>query len=64
MLFGSILRVTLFLVSLFVFGLGGCLFMVGILMSVPAAYYSGIAFVAIPLPLLCYLGSAIQLSNR
>jgi len=55
MLFGSMLRAILFLVSLIIFGIGGILFMVGMLMRIDTVYYTGIALVSFPLPILCYL---------
>ena len=55
MLFGSMLRAILFLISLIIFVIGGMLFMVGMLMRIDAVYYSGIALVSIPLPIVCYL---------
>jgi len=49
------LRAVLFLVSLAIFGIGAILFMVGILMRIDTVYYTGIALLSLPLPVVCYL---------
>ena len=49
------LRAVLFLVSLAIFGIGAILFVVGILMRIDMVYYTGIALVSLPLPVVCYL---------
>lgn len=65
MLFGSMLRASLFLVSLIIFGIGGILFMAGMLTRIDAVYYAGIALVSLPLPVVCYLAwtRASQISS-
>ena len=55
MLFGSMLRASFFLVSLILFGIGAVLFTIGTLMRIDPVYYSGIALVSLPLPIICYL---------
>lgn len=46
---------TIFLASLIMFGVGGLLFLVGMLLRNEPTYYVGIVLVGAPLPFVCYL---------
>lgn len=59
-LFGSPARATLFLVGLSLFGVGGSLFLAGMLVRIEALYYTGIALIGLGIPLVCYLAWTVR----